>query len=301
MKKSLVFVFLCFLAGGASAQGNSFLLYSFKGNVTVVENNVENKAKVGKTLDNTATLKVAAGSAATLICNEAAMFTLSKAGTYSLKMFGDSCKAPANSVSANYVKYVWAQMTKSSGSPGSNRKAFMSNVGAVSRSINNIWIDPRLDTLNYSGGNSDFPLSWKSYSEAKEFEFSLYSSDNITEPIYKTTISKLKIPISSFTQKIKPGNSYFWTVAIKGEENDELKLLNYVTKDTYAEVLSKVKTQGAAFEAPAEESYRIAFMLEDAHYLPEAYQYYTRAATTDSVNMLYRSTLMSFKKDYEIK
>ena len=56
-----------------------------------------------------------------------------------------------------------------------------------------------------------------------------------------------------------------------------------------------------SFEAPAEQAYRIAFMLEDAHYLSEAYQYYSKAATLDPANVLYRSTLMSFKKDYEIK
>lgn len=281
------------------AQENNFLLYSFKGNVSVVENKVESKAKVGKSLNSSATIKITSGSMATLICNEVAMFTLNKPGTYSLNMFGDSCKVSSNSVSANYVKYVWAQMTKSSGSPGSNRKAYMNTVGAVSRSINNIWIDPRLDTINYSGG--DFPLSWKSYAEAKDFEFLLYNANNISTPFFTTFVSKLKIPITDIISKIKPGSSYYWTAAVKGEENDEIKVFNYVTKETFNSVLENIKNQGAAFEGPAEEAYRIAFMLEDAHYLSEAYQYYSKAATLDPTNALYRSTLMSFKKDYEIK
>ena len=94
-------------------------------------------------------------------------------------------------------------MTKSTGSPGSNRKAYMNTVGAVSRSINNIWIDPRLDTVNYSGG--DFPLSWKSYAEAKEFEFFLYNNDNISTPFYTTFVTKLKIPIPIFVAQNKTG------------------------------------------------------------------------------------------------
>ena len=299
MKKLRFLIALSLFSGVIAAQENSFLLYSFKGNVSVVENKVESKAKVGKPLASSATIKVPAGSMVTLICNEAAMFTLNKPGTYSLKMFGDSCKVSSNSVSANYVKYVWAQMTKSSGSAGSNRKAYMNTVGAVSRSINNIWIDPRLDTVNYSGG--DFPLSWKSYSEAKDFEFLLYNANNISTPFFTTYISKLKIPIADISSKIKPGNSYYWTAAIKGEENEEIKVFNYVTKETFNAVLENIKNQGAAFEGPAEQAYRIAFMLEDAHYLSEAYQYYSKAATLDATNALYRSTLMSFKKDYEIK
>lgn len=300
MKKLQFLILLSSLTMVASAQ-NEFLLYSFKGNVSVVESNVESKAKVGKPLAASATVKVAAGGTVTLICNEAAMFTITKAGSYPLSKFGDSCRISSNSVSANYVKYVWAQMTKPSGSAGSNRKAYMNTVGAVSRSINNVWIDPRLDTLNFSGGATEFPLSWKSYADAKDFDFSLYSSDNISTPIHTTSVNKLKIAISDFSGKMKQGNSYFWTAAVKGEENDKLKILNYVTKETFNTVLETIKKQGAAFEAPAEQAYRIAFMLEDAHYLAEAYQYYTKAATLDPANVLYRSTLMSFKKDYEIK
>jgi hypothetical protein len=299
MKKFRFLIAFSLFAGVVSAQENNFLLYSFKGNVSVVENKIESKAKVGKSLGAASTLKIPAGSMVTLICNEAAMFTLNKPGTYNLKMFGDSCRVSSNSVSANYVKYVWAQMTKPSGSAGSNRKAFMNTVGAVTRNMNNVWIDTKLDTVNYAGG--DFPLSWKSYAEAKDFEFSLFTADNINTPFFSTFVSKLKIAIPSFTSKIKPGNSYYWTAAIKGEENEEMKVLNYVSKETFAAVLDNIKKQGAPFEGPAEQAYRIAFMLEDAHYLSEAYQYYTKAAATDVTNVLYRSTLMSFKKDYEIK
>jgi len=300
MMKKLTFLILFATAAVYASAQNDYLLYSFKGNVSVVENNVESKAKAGKPLNAASTLKVAAGGTVTLICNEAAMFTIAKAGTYPLSKFGDSCKVTNSSVSANYVKYVWAQMTKSSGSPGSNRKAYMNTVGAVSRGeINNVWVDTRLDTVNYSGG--DFPLSWKSYSEAKEFDFFLYKPENIAEPFYSTTVTKLKISIPSLSARIKPGNSYYWIAAIKGEENEDRKVLNYVSKEAFAKVLDNIKKQSTGFEAPAEEAYRIAFMLEDAHYLAEAHEYYTKAATLDSTNVLYRSTLMSFRKDYEIK
>ncbi len=298
MKKFFFLILLSFVSSTIVKAQNSFLLYSFKGNVSVVENKVESKAKIGRLVNNEATIKVASGGMVTLICNEAAMFTLNKAGTYNLNQFGDSCKIVKNNVSANYVKYVWAQMTKSGGSPGSDRKKFMNTVGAVSRSINNIWIDPRLDTVNYSGG--EFPLSWKSYADAKEFEFAIFNSPAKENPVFKSTISKLKIPIPQFSTKLKPGNTYYWTAAVKGEENDDLKVFNYVTKDTYNEFLNKIKSAGA-FENAAEEAYRIAFFLEDAHFLAEAYQYYVKAATLAPTVPLYRSTLMSFKKDYEIK
>ena len=175
----------------------------------------------------------------------------------------------------------------------------MNTVGAVSRSINNIWIDPRLDTVYYSGG--DFPLSWKSYADAKDFEFSLFEDEAREKLVFRNTIGKLKIPIPQFASKLKPGNTYYWTAAVKGEENQEVKVLHYVSKETYNEVLKSLRTSVGAFENAAEEAYRIAFLLEDAHYLSEAYQFYTKAASLAPDVPLYRSTLMSFKKDYEIK
>jgi len=286
------------MAGVVSAQ-TQFMLYSMKGNVSIINNKVETKAKIGTILAPNSSVKIASGGSATFICNEAAMFSLVKPGTYSLNNFNDSCQATHGSVSSNYVKYVWASMTKNSGNPGSNRKAYMNTVGAVSRGINNVWIDPRLDTLNYSGG--DFPLSWKSYADANTFDFSLYSADNLNEPMYKAVVSKQKIPVSDFIAKLVPGKTYYWTAAISGETNEELKVLAYVPKPEFDKTLARVKTMGAAYEAPAEQAYRIAFLLEDAHYLAEAYDYYVKAAKLDSNNMLYRSTLMSFKKDYEIK
>jgi hypothetical protein len=303
MKKFLALVLVGFFAMAAHSQ-NDFLLYSFKGNVSVVENNVEAKAKVGKPLTAKSTIKVAAGSTVTLICNQAAMFTLTKAGTYPLSKFGDSCRVSSNSVSANYVKYVWASMTQSGGSSGSNRKAYMNTVGATTRDMNSIWFDPRmrLDTLNYSGIANDFPLSWKCFNpDAKEYEFSLFTSDNISTPVHTVFVNKLKIPIADFSKKMKPGSSYYWTVAVKGEENDKLLYINYVDKDNFKTMIESFKAQAPAVETPAEQHYRIAFMLEDGHYLAEAYDYYSKAVKLDPSNGLYRTTLMSFKKDYEIK
>lgn len=298
MKKLQILIILCSFTVAASAQ--NFLLYNFKGNVSVIENKIETKAKVGKPLTSASSLKIAAGGAVTLICNEAAMFTLTKPGTYALNKFGDSCHVSSNSVSANYVKYVWASMTKSSGSAGSDRKTYMNTVGAVSRNVNPVWIDYRLDTINYSGG--DFALAWKVYpEEIKEFDFYVYSADNLGDAVYKTELSKTKVSIPSFTNKLTPGTLYYWTAAVKGQENDVMKVLNYVTKETFDAHLADIKSMGAPYETPAQQAYRIAFMLEDSRYLAEAFQYYTKATALDPNNALYRSTLMSFKVDYQIK
>src|SRR5688572_30842462 len=125
MKKIVFLAVLSSWIAVSSAQTNSFLIYSMKGNITAVENKAEARVKIGKVLNSNASLKVPAGGSVTLICNEIAMFTLKKAGNYNLTQLGDSCKVQNSSISANYLKYVWSQMTKTTAAPGSNRKMYM--------------------------------------------------------------------------------------------------------------------------------------------------------------------------------
>ena len=62
---SLIFAF----SVAVSAQENMFVLYSMKGNISVISNKIESKAKIGTILKDDATIKVPEGSFATLICN----------------------------------------------------------------------------------------------------------------------------------------------------------------------------------------------------------------------------------------
>ena len=299
MKKIVYFFIAAFFPFVVSAQENMFVVYSVKGTVSVVENKVETKAKIGTILKANSSIKVGAGSFATLLCNETRMFSLNKAGNYTTASLKDSCKGNNSSVSANYMKYIWTELTKSKGTPEKNRKYFMSNVGAVSRGgINNVWIDPRLDTINYVSGT--IPLSWKSYTDAEEFEFKLYdaSSSNV---LLSKTIKKKHVDIAELLKAIQAGNGYHWTAMIKGEpDNEDKKFLHYMTKEDYNSFYNSIKKHDAP-ESEAEASFRMGFVLEENHYVVEAYNHYMKATQLDPANSLYRFTFMSFKKDYEIK
>jgi hypothetical protein len=282
-----------------TAQENMFVVYSVKGNVSVIENKVETKAKIGTIINGNSSIKVAPGSFATLLCNETRMFSLNKGGTYSTASLKDSCKVNKNSVSANYMKYIWTELTKSKGTPEKNRKYFMSNVGAVGRGgINNVWIDPKLDTINYVSGT--IPLSWKSYTDAEEFEFKLYDETGSTV-LFTKSVKKKHIDISELLKTMQVGKSYKWTAFIKGEpDNEDKKTLHYVSKDDYNKYYSSVKKVDGA-ETDAEANFRLGFVLEENHYVAEAFNHYLKATQLDPNNSLYRFTFMSFKKDYEIK
>jgi hypothetical protein len=276
-----------------------FVIYSLKGNVSVVSKKVESKAKIGTILQDDAVVKVGQGSVATLICNETKMFSLAKSGNYPVTSLKDSCKEGGSSFSANYVKYMWSEFTKEHGSPEKNRKNFMANVGAVSRGeINNVWVDPRLDSVNYVSGT--IPLSWKSYTDAEDFEFRLYD-DSKSKVLVSKTIKKKHVDISELLKIIQPGKIYYWNATVKGDpENEDRKYFHYVMKDQYNNFYNSIRHHDAA-ETDAEMNFRLGFVLEENHYIAEAYTHYLKATQLDPTNSLYRFTFMSFKKDFEIK
>jgi hypothetical protein len=172
-------------------------------------------------------------------------------------------------------------------------------VGAVGRGdINNVWVDPRLDSVNYVSGT--IPLSWKSYTEADDFDFKLYD-DSKTKVLLARAVKKKHVDISELLKLIQPGKVYYWSASVKGEpENEDRKYLRYVTKDNYVAFYNSVKQHDVP-ESDAEMNFRLGFVLEENHYIAEAYTHYLKSTQLDPANSLYRFTFMSFKKDFEIK
>ena len=73
IKKTGCFLFGIVFGLFSPAQENRFVVYSCKGNISVLENKTETKAKIGTLLNNESVFKLTSGSLATLICNESKM------------------------------------------------------------------------------------------------------------------------------------------------------------------------------------------------------------------------------------
>ncbi len=291
----LIFLFIQLLAAG---QSNQFLIYSMKGQVIIKENGNETKAKVGHLLSPNASLEIGANSIVTLICDQINLFSIDKKGKYNLTAYTDSCKKNYGSFTGNYLRYVWAQMSQKQTSPGTNRKLYMNTIGAVSRSVNNIWIDPRLDTIIYSDGY--FPLAWKSYAEADRFDFYMYDNNTKGNVLFSDSTSEMQVAINTLQHLLKPGY-YFWSAAVIGQQNEERIVLKIVTTKERDQLIDRLRNITLAYESEAETAFRLGFQLEEAHYLADAYNYYQKAATLQPDQPVYRQTFMSFKKDYDIK
>nr|WP_294906221.1 hypothetical protein [uncultured Lacibacter sp.] len=299
MKQIHIILLLTFCSAVAHAQkANSFLVYSVKGTVSIVENNKGTKAQIGKLLTDNSTITVGANSLVSIICNEASLFSITKPGTYSMTQFKDSCLANKSSITSNYLKFIWNQLTTPKGSPEKNRKSYMNNVGAVSRTNISIWIDSRLDTINYYSG--DFPISWKCYSDADEFTFDIYEEAENGKPVFQKTVKKTAVPFTDFSSKLKKNKPYFWQVNVKNEDPERRKVVYIWDKASFEKLLAQIRSAHNGTETAAEENFRIGFLLESARFYSEAYGYYQKAAQLNPDLELYKKTLEAFRKDYAI-
>jgi hypothetical protein len=293
----LLLLTICTVATQAQ-KANSFLIYSVKGSVSVVENSKGTKAQIGKLLNDKSKLTVGANSLISIICNESSLFSITKPGTYTMDQFKDSCLANKSSITSNYLKFIWNQLTTPKGAPEKNRKSYMNNVGAVSRANISIWIDSRLDTINYYSG--EFPVSWKCYSDADEFTFDIYQDADGTKPLFQKVVKKTTVPISDFASKLKKGTPYYWQVNVKNEDPERRKVIYVWDKTSFEKLVAQLRNAEKGSETPAEENFRIGFLLESARFYSDAYGYYQKAAQLNPELELYKKTLEAFRKDYAI-
>ena len=280
-----------------------FVVYSVKGEVTIPGKRKTVLVNSGDQIPSSVPITISEGSGITLLGKDGVFFSASETGTHSLGRFSDSIDKSNSQLMHSFFKYLWNEaMIKSSAPPGKRRKNYFPDPESRTGPTNPVWIDRRsFDTTNYSGIGGDFGFYWFSFTNEKEHEFSLYATPDTDTPFYKVIVKNRRIPFADLPLQIKPGNRYYWTANRIGENESSLYLLNYVTKEVYDSVLMHIGKLKPVIEDPAAEAYRTAFMLEYSHYRAEAYQYYIKAVSLDPKNMLYRSTLTSFKKDYEIK
>ena len=297
MKSTQLFLFACLFTLTVNAQkANSYLVYSVKGSVTISENDKTGKAQIGKLLTDKSKLTVGANSLVSIICNENSLFSVTKPGTYSMEQFKDSCLTNKSSITSNYLKFIWNQLTTPKGSPEKNRKSYMNNVGAVSRGNMSIWVDSRLDTINYYSGS--FPVSWKSYSDTEEFLFEVYEQQQGGKAIYSKTVKKTAVPIADFASKLKPNTPYYWQITVKNEDPEKRKVIYLWEKEAFEKFAMQLKDLQKVPETEAEQFFRVGFLLESARFYADAYRYYQKAAQLNPELELYQKTLEAFRKDF---
>lgn len=288
-------------------RGDELLVYTVKGKVTCVYKNKETPVKIGKVLFPGSVVKTQKESALTVVCTKGKPISVSKQGSFPVSRWRDSCKTTGNSVSTNYFKYIWQELY--SYSPEHKEALRKKDKMAVARgegppgTKKQITGKPKMefnrgmDTLLYDG--QSFPLSWNMQGYRDYYYFKLYAEND--DLIYSDSLRFSFIDINRFSQLLTSGNLYYWTVAAKGISESKKKVLKYVQQEEVNEIVSKLLKPITIAEDSAAVSFRVAFMLEQQHYLAEAYNWYQQAAIQDPEILLYRDKLIRFRNEFWIR
>ena len=302
-----VYLVCLFLVCSSHAQqGNELLVYAVKGTVTAKYNNQESAVKIGKVLKPGTTINVMQGAGMTMLCKQGKPLSVTKAGSFFLSNWKDSCKTTSNSVTSSYFKYIWSEFYTRSKEYQDEQKD--KNVSAVTRSDAprryksnpkkiKIEFSPGLDTLNYASGN--FPLSWTCYDYSGKYFFTLYEATTGRE-VYKDSLHRSFIPVEKFIALLEKGKRYSWTVTAPNASVIRKRILNYVTAESTEELTRGFEASMNIPEDSATKYFRIGYMLEQRHYLAEAFLHYKKAVQANPAIGVYSDKLLRFKSEFWI-
>ena len=287
-------------------RGDELLVYAVKGDVTAIYKQQESRVKIGKVLKQGTTLKTGKDASLTMICTKGKAISLQKEGSFPVSRWRDSCTVTEESITANYLKYIWQQMY--SYSPEKKDEMRRRNNMAVSRGespgsgkkqrFTKLEFKKSLDTLQYDG--DPFTLSWTGNGYRGMYYFTLY--DVLGKDTLYTDSSKLSyIDIKKFANLLEPGKSYRWTVKAAAVPVSKKRVLNYILPEEKQKLMDQLLKPLVIEEDSATTSFRIAYSLESLHYFSAAYHWYQQAALLDPEMPIYRDQLTRFRNDYWIR
>lgn len=300
MKTILLIPAMLFFSSLMAQKGDELLVYSLTGNVTVVENNKETKVKIGKVLKPGTTIKTQRQAKLTLVCKQGKPITITKEGSFPVEKWKDSCDTNNNSVTTKYFQFIWDQLyVRSEEYKKDHPDGVDMTTAAPVRGEEELEIilNQWMDTVYYASGN--FPLSWSTNRDyTGKFYFSLYSTKT-KKLLFSQSLLKNAVDINSIKKYMRPGNLYSWKVSVSNTIEGG-GFIKYVSLSVVSSHVNKLKKMVNVPEDPAAQSFRLAYLLQETGYTPEAWLYYKKAARTPNGISLYNEKMEEFKKEFNL-
>jgi len=306
MKTRLLLVFLLWSVSLYGQVGVELLVYSVKGQVTLIENNNEAKLKIGKVLKQGAAIRTQKDSKLTMVCKQGKPISVLQEGIFPVVNWKDSCEPEHSSLTTHYFQYIWNQLYKRSPEGQEELKKngpIASNSdGAPLRSegeeIVNIKVvfNTAIDTVNFSEG--DFPISWTTPGYEGRFLFQLFNAKD-GKLVFKDSVSGNQIMIGRFSKYLQPGKSYRWLIGTKSVTIRKPRVINCVPPADLNSYIAKIDSFDFP-EDPAAAYFRIGFMLEQERFFVQAFDYYIKAVKLDRETTIYNDELIEFCRKFRI-
>jgi hypothetical protein len=303
--KLSMFIISCIFSIPVFTQtGTELMVYSFKGNVTVIENDTETSLKIGKLLKPGVVIKVDKDAALTMICMQGKPLKVNKEGTFPVSTWKDSCHVKNHTLSGNYFRYIWGEFYTHS--PEYQEQLRKRNEGAVTRSpVETNEFKPNkkikiefskgMDTVNI--GSKDFPLAWTGIGYTGKYQFRLYTNKK-RKLILRDSIFRSYISTEKLRDRLETGKSFVWTISAPKSGTIRKRILNIVSDEKIQTLIDELLNPVEVEEDSAAIYFRTAYMLEMKHYLAQAYIYYKKALEANPEFQVYSDKLNRFRSEY---
>lgn len=290
MKK--YFLFLAVLASTlAFAAPPDYVVYFVKGEA-LKSGSKPARLKKGDQLFSTDKVILRGNAQVVLICKNFTTVQLQKQGAISLNTL-QGCDAAPASLTSTYFHYVWEELTSHHGAPENNPKHYMRNKGAVSRGCTMVQTAIDVDTIYYHTGS--LPVFWKSAYRSPDIRF--YNAEYDGRLLYKDSLGKNPVLLNEAVKSLKTPGIFYWEIAGANAESCSRNYLQVLDAADYRQrVDSLLRT--ILITTPAETAYMKAYILEENHFLAEAFQYYQQAFQLAPRNLIYQKSQNRF---YEFK
>lgn len=289
MNKLLVILFL-FTTFAAFAAPPDYIVYFVKGKV-VKAGSQSTTLKKGDQLLNTDQITLADKAQVVLITKSYTTVQLQKPGTFTLNTLTTS--AAQTSLTSGYFRYIWSEFMSHHDGPEKNPIHYMKNKGAVSRGMPIVQTAIDVDTIYYSAGR--LPICWKS--EWDLCHVSVYNDEYEGKLLYKEKLDSHLVLINELVSKLQSPGIYYWQVTNEKGWGDDRNYLQLLDPADYRQRVDSLLKNSIA-TTPAETAYIKAYILEENHFLAEAFQYYQKAVQLAPQNPVYKKSQNRF---YEFK
>lgn len=286
--KTLLLVALLIISCFVQGQNIEFVVYHAKGKV-MKKSSKAGPVKKGDRLFAADVLQVPDNAELVLICKNYNTVKVKGKGNHAVRSLLRQCQQEQATFTSSYFHYIWDELTHVHGSPEKDPKKYMRNTGAVSRGCPFVQINLPVDTIHYYSGQ--LPVFWKA-TYATPY-ISIYDDALEGALLVKEIMGKGPMQVESVANKLKREGVYYWQITDADGSGCERHYLRIWNAGEYKEAVDRV-LQNAVGGGPAETAYMKAFLLEEQHFLAEAFSYYQLAAQLDPQNTIYKKAQLRF-------
>lgn len=287
-------IILLLLATNIACAQADYMVYKIKGKVSKTNDKWHHSLKIGQLLNDNESIRLGINASVVLICKNYSTITLDQQKDYPLAQFAALLKKAPASITADYCRFMWDELSATETAPEKDRHKYMNNnIGAVIRGVPDIYVDDAIDTINNHEGN--LFIRWKTLLPAGRVTFALYDSSKSGQLLFSTTNNSISLDaIKNYAQG---RSTVYWSMQKDHHETGQRNVIRF-WNNAYNVYYNKLQKASIANRESAEWYYLLGFCLEENHFFAEACSSYAKAARLNPGEKRYQATLSDMRARY---